>query len=77
MPKTERHTIKEWRDSQYMTMAELAAKIGTQTQTIWRWEHDKVAPSTRNLRKLAEALGIHPSQIIPPAVLPKATPVAA
>jgi transcriptional regulator with XRE-family HTH domain len=58
--------LKEWRKYVGMTQAELAAKAGVGHSTIMRLERDEnpdlARPGTR--RKLAEALGITPVDLI-------------
>ena len=60
----ERKTIREWRNARYLTQSELGEKIGVSYFTISNWELGVKQPRVRNLRALAEALGIHPDQII-------------
>lgn len=60
----ERRTIREWRNARYLTQDELAGKIGVSYYTISNWEIGVKQPRVKNLRALAEALGIHPDQII-------------
>jgi|SRR5579859_4067148 len=59
----ERKTIRAWREENFLTLKELAEKVGVKLQTVWNWEHGK-HPEFRNIRKLAEVFGIHPKQII-------------
>lgn len=64
--------LKAWRQYFGLTQAELAAKSGVGHSTIMRLERDEnpdhARPATR--RKLAEALGISPIDLIglPPIV---------
>ena len=61
--ESERQTIKKWRRSRWLTQAELAEKVGVTHWTISNWEKGIKPPSLRNMRRLAEALGITPEQI--------------
>ena len=51
-------TIKELREKQNMTQAELAEKIGVSSKTISKWETAKGLPDITLLQPLAQALGI-------------------
>lgn len=57
-------SLKECRARTYMSTRELAAKAGVGPDTIWRIEggdYKKLRPAT--MRKIAEALGVHPAEI--------------
>jgi transcriptional regulator with XRE-family HTH domain len=60
----ERKTIREWRNACYLTQSELGEKIGVSYFTISNWELGVKQPRVKNLRALADALGILPGQII-------------
>ena len=51
-------TIKQLREKQNMTQAELAQKIGVSSKTISKWETAKGLPDITLLQPLAQALGI-------------------
>ena len=51
-------TIRELREKQNMTQAELAEKIGVSSKTISKWETAKGLPDITLLQPLAQALGI-------------------
>ena len=51
-------TIKELRESQKLTQAELAEKIGVSSKTISKWETAKGLPDIALLQPLAQALGL-------------------
>ena len=51
-------TIKQLREKQNMTQAELAEKIGVSSKTISKWETAKGLPDISLLQPLAQALGI-------------------
>jgi transcriptional regulator with XRE-family HTH domain len=70
-----RKTLREWRTGKYLTQEELAEKIGVTFYTISNWELGIKQPRFKNLRALAEALGIQPEQIV---IVPgKGNPAAA
>lgn len=57
-------SLKEHRKSSYLSTRELAAKAGVSADTIWRIESGdfkRLQPAT--MRRIAEALGVHPSAI--------------
>lgn len=47
-----------------LTQAELAERIGVSSETIARFERGVYAPSLRKLEQLAEALRVHPSELL-------------
>ena len=51
-------TIKELRERQKLTQADLAEKIGVSSKTISKWETAKGLPDISLLQPLAQALGI-------------------
>ena len=51
-------TIKQLRERQNLTQAELAEKIGVSSKTISKWETAKGLPDISLLQPLAQALGI-------------------
>jgi HTH-type transcriptional regulator/antitoxin HipB len=50
-------SIAEARHRAHLTQAQLAAKIGSTQAMIARWETGTVMPSTKSLKRLAEATG--------------------
>jgi transcriptional regulator with XRE-family HTH domain len=57
-------TLKQHRERTYLSTRELASKASVGADTIWRIEggdYKKLRPST--MRKIADALGVHPSEI--------------
>lgn len=65
MPEeVERKTIREWRHGRYLTQGELGELVGVSYFTISNWELGIKQPRVKNLRALAQALGIGPEQII-------------
>ena len=51
-------TIKNLRESQNLTQAELAERIGVSSKTVSKWETAKGLPDITLLQPLAQALGI-------------------
>lgn len=47
-----------------LTQAELAERIGVSSETIARFERGVYAPSLRKLEQLAEALRVHPADLL-------------
>ena len=60
----ERKTIREWRNARFLTQGELGQMVGVSYFTVSNWELGIKQPRARNLRALAEALGIKPEQIV-------------
>lgn len=46
------------RAKMHMSRAELAAKIGVDYTTIWRWEKGRSDPNLRQLVRTSRALGV-------------------
>ena len=57
--------IKEERSKKKMSQKELADKIGVQNSTLSQYEHGKSEPNQEILFKIASALGINVSDLIP------------
>lgn len=56
--------IKERRIAKGMTQGELAEKVGVKDSAIAKWENGRVSEIKRsNLKKLADALDISPTQL--------------
>jgi len=51
-------TIKQLREKQHLTQAELAEKIGVSSKTISKWETAKGLPDISLLQSLSQTLGI-------------------
>jgi transcriptional regulator with XRE-family HTH domain len=47
------------------TQAEMAAEVGREQPTIHEWETDKSLPRTADVRKVAQAYGLRPEQLLP------------
>jgi len=55
--------LKEFRESQFLTQRELAAKAGVGVSTIIRIEMAQQTPTFRTIKRLAAALGVEPSEL--------------
>ncbi len=56
--------LKEHRKRAYLTTRELADKADVAYATVWRIESGKAqGHSLKTMRKIAEALGVHPNQV--------------
>ena len=56
--------FRELRRRRVLTMEELAEKAGVGRNTIWRLEHGVMGAQPRTIRKLAEALGVEPRDLM-------------
>ena len=56
--------LKRLREEQALSRRELAHSSGVHEITIYRAEHGKSAPRPSTIRKLANALGVLPKEII-------------
>ena len=57
--------VRKYREKLYLTQAELANKMGVQTQTIGNIENGRNKPRIRTMRKLAEQLGVPVEELFP------------
>lgn len=58
-------TIKQYREANGMTQAELAAALGVPQSNYSRWERGTVNPSAETLRKIAAVFGCRTDDIAP------------
>jgi transcriptional regulator with XRE-family HTH domain len=56
--------LKELRREQVLSLRELEEKSGVSFNTIWRIEAGRQGAHQRTIRKLAEALGVRPSELL-------------
>ena len=56
--------LRELRHQSVLSMRELEEASGVSYNTIWRLETGKTGAQPRTIRKLAEALGVAPSELI-------------
>ncbi len=57
-------TLQKLRVLAVLTQAELAEKVGVSVTTISHWETGSKRPRASNIRKLAQALDMSPSEIL-------------
>jgi transcriptional regulator with XRE-family HTH domain len=57
--------LRAARERALLTQEELATRAEVQPLTISRIETDKVEPRYSTIRKLAKALGLEPSELLP------------
>ncbi len=56
--------LKELRREQVLSLRELEKKSGVSYNTIWRIEAGRQGAHQRTIRRLADALGVRPSELI-------------
>lgn len=57
-------SLEEHRKAAYLTLRELAGRADVSLRTLWRIENgDHNNLQLRTMRKIAEALGVHPSEV--------------
>ena len=56
--------LKELRREQVLSLRELEERSGVSYNTIWRLEDGRQGAHPRTLRKLADALGVQPSDLL-------------
>jgi transcriptional regulator with XRE-family HTH domain len=56
--------LNQLRTREALTQRDLSERTGLTIAAISRIERNQVEPHLSNVRKLAEALGVHPSQLI-------------
>jgi HTH-type transcriptional regulator, competence development regulator len=56
--------LKELRRVRVLSLRELEDRSGVSYNTIWRIEDGRQGAHPRTVRKLAEALGVQPSELI-------------
>ena len=56
--------LKELRRERVFSLRELEERSGVSYNTIWRIEDGRQGAHPRTVRKLAEALGVEPSELI-------------
>lgn len=58
------HRLKDLRIQRALTQEELAEKAGIGKNTVNRMERNLTEPHMSTLRKLAEALGVDPAELV-------------
>jgi len=56
--------LKELRREQVLSLRELEEKSGVSYNTIWRIEDGRQGAHPRTIRKLADALGVDPYELV-------------
>jgi transcriptional regulator with XRE-family HTH domain len=56
--------LKELRRERVLSLRELEEKSGVSYNTIWRLEDGRQGAHPRTIRRLADALGVEPGQLI-------------
>ena len=56
--------LKELRRERVLSLRELEERSGVSYNTIWRLEDGRQGAHPKTLRKLADALGVQPSELI-------------
>jgi transcriptional regulator with XRE-family HTH domain len=56
--------LKELRRERVLSLRELQERSGVSYNTIWRLEDGRQGAHPRTVRKLADALGVQPSELI-------------
>ena len=56
--------LKELRRERVLSLRELEERSGVSYNTIWRLEDGRQGAHPRTVRKLADALGVEPSELI-------------
>jgi transcriptional regulator with XRE-family HTH domain len=64
MPEVNMHKLRELRKQKVLSLHELEEKSGISYATIHRLEHAKTSAHPKTIRKLAEALGVDPSELL-------------
>jgi transcriptional regulator with XRE-family HTH domain len=57
--------LKTLREEKYLSQRELAIAADVSPTTIFKLEANQAEPQPRTIRKLANALGVEPSQLAP------------
>ncbi len=57
--------LRELRRQKVLSMRELEERSGVSYNTVWRLENGRTGAQPRTIRKLAEALGVQPVELLP------------
>ena len=58
------HRLRELRRQKVLSMRELEEIAGVSYNTIWRLETGRTGAQPRTIRKIAEALGVDPAELV-------------
>ena len=64
MPEVDMHKLRELRRLRVLTLQELEKKSGVSYSTLVRLEHGKTSAHPRTIRRLANALGVPPPELL-------------
>jgi transcriptional regulator with XRE-family HTH domain len=64
MPEVNMHKLRELRRLRVLTLQELEAESGVSYSTLVRLEHGRTSAHPRTIRRLAEALGVDPAELL-------------
>ena len=64
MVRVDGHKLRAWRERRLLTLRALSAQSGVQFHTIHAIETGKQEPRISTVRKLVEALGIQPEDLL-------------
>ena len=56
--------VRELREAAFLTPSELATKAGVSRNTLYRIESGEFGAFPKTVRKLAEALGVQPTDLV-------------
>lgn len=56
--------IRECRVKAGITQAALARAAGVTETCVWMWEHDRITPTTKRLKVIAETLGVSVDELL-------------
>ena len=57
--------LRQLRRQKVLSMRELEEKSGVSYNTVWRLETKRTGAQPRTIRKLADALGVEPEELLP------------
>jgi transcriptional regulator with XRE-family HTH domain len=57
--------LRQLRRQKVLSMRELEEKSGVSYNTVWRLETGRTGAQPRTIRRLAEALGVEPVELLP------------
>jgi transcriptional regulator with XRE-family HTH domain len=64
MPYVDGEKLAELREERFLSHRELAKRAGVSPQTVLNLEHGDQDAQRRTVRKLAEALGVEPRELV-------------
>ena len=64
MPRIDGEKLKTLREARFLSHRELAERAGVSPTTVLNLEAGKAEPQRRTVRKLAQALGVDPAELV-------------